>query len=173
MYGSRLVVLGERMTVDAGGVPSRVWRFFRNAVLVVFGLGVIAAIVFVLNAYLHQQEVNRVSVTLGDRGSCDNPEYPLFVSVSNGSSRVVDEVFFEFSARVPGYSSELVDFGYEKWDKIIKPGETMGACWAYRKLRPEMDADFEKSMGRPPKPVQDKAGLQWAVRRVTVFFAGD
>ena len=140
-------------------------RWIKNIILTVVAL-ICAGIAYAgVQSWIYERARSQVRVEIDSLGRGCEPQFPLGVWVINGSSKVVELTHFEFTARRPGFSRDLVSYGnrHRSWDKIIRPGESYGACYAY----PALDA---------PEAVNDhsfafRKSLDWDARGTYVGFA--
>jgi hypothetical protein len=148
----------------ADSVGRTIWKFIRNTILVIIGILVLWGVVALIFHTLNEWKEEKVKVTLTHKGLCTDPAYPLQMMISNDSGETVIETRFSIMARNPGFSTNLVNGGYQKWDAIIKPSQARGTCWAYPRLSDEGYSD-------PPKPSEfKKEDLEWSVERDGVTF---
>ena len=92
--------------------------------------------------YLDAENNNRkkqrdaVTVTVRyDTKSCSK-EFPLFVTIKNGSNKTVEKVSWNIGAYKQGYSNNVVDYGYYSEystlyssDKILNSGQGHAVCY--------------------------------------------
>lgn len=98
----------------------------------------IAGIYLYIQAEEDSKQKQRDAVVISvayDTNACSE-EYPLHVSVRNGSKKVVNKVSWNIGAYRQGYSNNVVDYGYSgeygtpySSDKIISPGQGYGLCY--------------------------------------------
>jgi hypothetical protein len=77
-----------------------------------------------------------VTVTVRyDTKSCSK-EFPLFVTIKNGSNKTVEKVSWNIDAYKQGYSNNVVDYGYSSEystpyssDKILNSGQGHAVCY--------------------------------------------
>jgi len=116
--------------------------------------------------YLQQSDRNSLAsqVTGSTRGTtdCAEPDKPVFVEFSNGSSKQVNVIRFRLVGKRPGFSVETYS-DYLTSYKIIAPHDAYGACWALNRYR-----GLQSS---PDKTAP--ADLQWSVDISSVDFEGD
>jgi hypothetical protein len=105
-------------------------------------IGLAVAGIGVTYLYLQAEENDRkkqkeaVKITVAyDLKACSE-EYPIHITVRNDSKKKVNEVSWNISAHKPGYSNNVVDYGYSgeystpySSDKIINPGQGYGLCY--------------------------------------------
>jgi hypothetical protein len=114
------------------------------------------------NARKKQQDSVTVSV-LYNLKACSK-DYPLHVSIKNDSSKIVDKVSWNIGALKPGYSNNIVDYGYSieystpfSSDKILNPNQQHGLCYKVPKL----------------KDSSDPSTLNWLIVRKSIEFNRD
>lgn len=114
-------------------------------ILIAFFVAVIVAIVGYnqYQTYLTEKEQNLVSISVVYSEENCIPPMPLSVRISNKSKREIVEVGWDFVARRPGYSSNLLDYLDQdaKSDKIIKPGEVWDFCYRVPKSQRFMEPE--------------------------------
>jgi hypothetical protein len=99
-----------------------------------------------------------ISVSIGS--GCNDPQYPISVSISNGTNKRINSVYFKLSARRPGFSSEIYSYT-ETSDRILNPGDRYIACWSLSSY----EMDYGKIKG------EDIRALSWSARLSSVNFA--
>ncbi len=63
--------------------------------------------------------------------SCD-PDFPIFVSFVNNSSKTIKDIEIDIEATLPGHSTNILNWSAEaKYDRIVPPGEGWGQCWSF------------------------------------------
>jgi hypothetical protein len=78
------------------------------------------------------REREAVSITATyDIARC-SPEYPLLISIGNGSSKTIEAISFGIEGHRTGYSAPLYDSGYAGYssDRIITRGSSWVTCWS-------------------------------------------
>jgi hypothetical protein len=107
--------------------------------------------------YIHHDESERQKVSLNvefNISKC-SANYPLLINITNGSTRPVSKIDFDFEARKQGFSDNLVTYSnYNHTDKILMPSETYEICWRL--------PDLKKSV--------DPSELEWTIYHPTVIF---
>jgi len=88
--------------------------------------------------YQENEEKQRDAVTVTvryDTKSCSK-EFPLFVTIKNGSNKTVEKVSWNIGAYKQGYSNNVVDYGYYSEystlyssDKILNSGQGHAVCY--------------------------------------------
>jgi hypothetical protein len=85
-----------------------------------------------------QREKQRDAVVIKitfDIQSCSK-EFPLFVSIVNGSKNIVEKISWNIGAHKKGYSNNVIDYGYSSEystpyssDKILNSGQRFFVCY--------------------------------------------
>jgi hypothetical protein len=76
---------------------------------------------------------------------CAGSEFPIFVGFVNNSSRTVESLAIEMTARLPERSTNILTYGSRvEMDRIIKPGAGFGSCWKFS-VRDEYRTDPQVS----------------------------
>ena len=98
----------------------------------------IAGIYLYIQAEEDRKQKQRDAVVISvayDTKACSE-EYPLHVSVRNGSKKVVNKVSWSIGAYRQGHSNNVVDYGYSSEystpyssDKILNPRQGFGLCY--------------------------------------------
>lgn len=91
---------------------------------------------------------------------CEDPQFPIGVSISNGTKKQINSVDFTLLAKRPGYSSEVYSH-FNTSDRILKPGDVYFACWSL--------ASYELNYGKLKG--EDIKALNWSTRVASVRFA--
>lgn len=64
--------------------------------------------------------------------TCAGGPFPIFVGFVNKSSRTVEYIGIDVSARLPGRSTNILTYdSYVKMDQIVEPGSGFGQCWRF------------------------------------------
>jgi hypothetical protein len=129
--------------------------YLRNGVLAVLALIALLLAYAWISEWLKEREREKVQllVTLNDQ-RCKGTEFPLWITILNGSSKKILEVSMKLSAREPGYSTDLVYGSSYTSDRIILPNEGWSVCYRFPELR--SGADGTK--------------LEWSVKRNWISF---
>lgn len=115
-------------------------------------MGVLAAVVVVgiagIYLYLQAEENDRkkqrdsVAISVIYGSSVCSSEYPIVVNIKNGSRKTVKKVRWNIGAFKPGYSNNVVEYGYSseystayESDKILAPNQSYGVCYKTPKLK--------------------------------------
>ncbi|ANL48629.1 hypothetical protein AMC87_CH04008 [Rhizobium phaseoli] len=105
-------------------------------------IAILAAVIFGLWAYSSLNENARKaslrSLFVTVSATCNRSDYPLYVTLTNGTGKTVTSTSFKVSGYKPGYSSSVAS----EWlttDKIMKPGEVYTACWRVNGYGKEID----------------------------------
>jgi hypothetical protein len=76
---------------------------------------------------------------------CAGSEFPIFVGFVNNSSRTVESLVIEMTARLPERSTNILTYGSRvEMDRIIEPGGGYGSCWRFS-VRDEYRTDPQVS----------------------------
>lgn len=104
----------------------------------------------------------RAKITMSARADlgCNDPEYPIGVSISNGTTKRINSIYFMLAARRPGFSSDIYSY-YHTSDRILDPGDVYFACWSL--------SSYETSHGKIRG--EDIKALNWSTRLSSVRFA--
>jgi hypothetical protein len=82
-----------------------------------------------------------VSVSAANDFCATEENYPIWVSIENGSSRPLESTVFRFVAKIPGHSSNIVLGGYSFTDQIVQPGYRLQQCHAVPQMWDYRDRD--------------------------------
>lgn len=103
--------------------------------VIVLGIG---ATYLYFEAEKNERKRQKDSVTVSisyDLKAC-SAEYPLLIAIKNGSKKRVNKVSWNIGAFKPGYSNNIVDYGYSSEygtpyssDKILNSGQGNGLCY--------------------------------------------
>jgi hypothetical protein len=85
-----------------------------------------------------QRERQREAVAITiifDTQSCSK-EFPLLVSIINGSENILEKISWNIGAHKKGYSNNVIDYGYSSEystpyssDKILNSGQRFSVCY--------------------------------------------
>jgi hypothetical protein len=74
-------------------------------------------------------------------------EHPIFIRVSNNSSRTVTFIRVDVSAYVPGYSTNILPYDAQaRTDRIIPPGTAHYTCWRFKAKPGYETQDMKKAL---------------------------
>jgi hypothetical protein len=129
--------------------------------LVVVGIGG-AYFYFEEEAKERKRQRNSVIINISyDLNACSTG-YPLHVTINNQSKKRVDKVSWNVGAFRPGYSNNIVDYGYSgeydtpySSDKILNSGQGSGSCYT----APAIEGDHDPKI------------LSWSVIHKRVEFS--
>ncbi|MBY3344895.1 hypothetical protein [Rhizobium laguerreae] len=111
----------------------RFTRFTIWAIVVVIAIGALGVALMVATDSARQaarkKEISKVLLRADVNSAACKPEYPMHVSFSNGNDFAIDEVSFRIYAHQFGHSNSLYS-DYLTSDRVLKPGDEYGACWA-------------------------------------------
>lgn len=141
-------------------------RYFRNGILALLALLALVIGYAWAEATLRQWKEDKVVLKVNpDEPRCKGTEFPLLITILNGSSETLLEVSMRLAAREPGYSTDLVDYSSASYqsDRIIPSNEGWSVCYKFPKLRGE-------DHWQKPTDVVDKAKLEWSITRNWVTF---
>jgi hypothetical protein len=136
-----------------------IFKWLLIALLVVVGLvAVIAACMAAYTWYYETRHVANieVNVNVAKDGVCKTDDFPIFVGVINRSERTIEKVTFRLSAKMKDRSTDLTEYHSNSDDRIIKPTQGFGNCWAAPKLREQ---------------VPDVRSLNWSIESKSFYFA--
>jgi len=110
------------------------WLFFALVGIAGIALAVIGSF-YAYNYFTYERHAAQVKaiVNARDKGvfACaKEPDYPIFVAIINNSSKTIEEVSFSLEARRKSFTTNLATYASFTDDKIRKPGEGWGTCWA-------------------------------------------
>jgi hypothetical protein len=105
-------------------------------------IGVIVLCAGAAYLYFEEQDKQRerqrdaVAITITfDTQSCSK-EFPLLVSIINGSKNIVEKISWNIGAYKKGYSNNVIDYGYSSEssmpyssDKILNSGQRLSVCY--------------------------------------------
>jgi hypothetical protein len=80
--------------------------------------------------FTYEVPKSQVVVTVANDPQACTPQFPLLVSVLNGSSRVIVRTWVYVSAHIPNRSTDYAKFESLDSDRIIPPGEEWRQCWS-------------------------------------------
>jgi|TARA_R110001583_G_scaffold167075_1_gene319894 hypothetical protein len=83
-----------------------------------------------------ERQIDAVTITITfDKKSCSQ-EFPLLVSIINGSKNIVEKISWNIGAHKRGHSNNVVDYGYSSEystpyssDKILNSGQRFSVCY--------------------------------------------
>lgn len=116
--------------------------------------------------YLHfeqrsaERERSRISIAVTANTGCEDPEYPLSVSISNGTRKTIEHLTFDLVAIRPGHSGKFYDRLLSS-DRIIPANHTYRACW-------KLDRSAVRGGGAEKLDVKP---LEWTATTSSVRFA--
>jgi hypothetical protein len=156
------------MPIGPDGQPYRrgFWRALGRLTIMATGtlaLGC-AAIIGAIVAHKYwdyELPKSKVAVSVGlNQELCKDPQFPLFVSVENNSSRRILSYTVYPLARIPGRSTNLGD-SLEPFssDHIVEPGKGVGLCYEAR-IKSYRPSDIASRFGE----------LTWNVESFSVDF---
>jgi hypothetical protein len=124
------------------------WLFKWIGIAIAAALG-LALVVFSgawgWNWYTHDRHAEKVQVIVANKRSpsaaakltsdgkspterCSD-EFPVFVGFTNDSTRTIESIWIDVSARLPGHSTNILSYDSDlKSDRIVPPGEGYGYC---------------------------------------------
>lgn len=114
-------------------------------------MGILAALAVVgiagVYLYLQAEENDRkkqrdaVSINITYGSPVCSSDFSLAVNIMNGSRKTVTKVRWNIGAYKPGYSNNVVDYGYSseystpyESDKILSPNQSFAVCYKTPKL---------------------------------------
>jgi hypothetical protein len=63
---------------------------------------------------------------------CAGSDFPIFVGFFNNSSRTVESIVIDVTARLPERSTNILTYGSRvEMDRIIEPRTGFGSCWKF------------------------------------------
>lgn len=92
-------------------------------ILLLIGFGVLK------DWYSYDRHKAKVKVSAKFDTAVCGKEYPLKITVLNGSSRTINETSVYISVTNRGFSTKLNDSSSQKIDKILPPMEGWESCW--------------------------------------------
>ena len=115
--------------------------------IVLLGLIVLALVIgggaWAWNCYSHDRHVAKIQPVVTHKGApaskvvadtkpaeelCSD-EFPIFVGFTNGSSRTIEYVQIDVTARLPGHSTNILKYDSNlKMDRIVEPGGGFRYC---------------------------------------------
>ncbi|MGE3986726.1 hypothetical protein [Pseudorhodoplanes sp.] len=111
------------------------WLFYVVAAIVAIFFAIIG-LTYCYQWYSHDRHEAKVafSIFASKSSICKDDKHPIFVGIVNNSGRTIESVSFTLKANRPDRSSNLVRYHSYSDDKIIKPTEGFGNCWAVPEL---------------------------------------
>lgn len=105
-------------------------------------IAILVAAVFGIWAYSSLSETTRKSslksLVVNISATCSQPDYPLHITLTNGTGKTVTSTSFTVTGYKPGYSSSVATEFFTT-DKIMKPGDAYAACWRVNGYGTEVD----------------------------------
>jgi len=81
----------------------------------------------------------------GTERDCAGSDFPIFVGFFNNSSRTVESIVINVTARLPERSTNILTYrSYVETDRIIEPRTGVGSCWKFS-VRDEYRTDPQVS----------------------------
>lgn len=143
------------------------FNFPKQVVALFFVLAVVGGSLFAWNYWdqqARQAEIQSVLVsTIYSTEACST-DYPMVVTIRNGSKRVLTQVTFDIKGNRPGYSRAIMDSSYRSYtsDKIIAAGKDWTMCWT----APGFAYDFPQNQQASVVP----SALEWKVENIHPVF---
>ncbi|MBM3528142.1 MAG: hypothetical protein FJX62_08620 [Alphaproteobacteria bacterium] len=135
-----------------------IFKWLLYAALAITGLVAAAvAIGYSYQHFTHDRHEAKLQFTVNPKRDsvCKDDKHPIFVGVVNNSVRTVDRVEFTLKANRSGRSSNMARYHSYSDDKIIKPTEGFGNCWAVPDLN---------------ETIADPRSLEWGILYKTIRF---
>ncbi|MBX5236320.1 hypothetical protein HJC02_29280 [Rhizobium sp. NLR4a] len=105
-------------------------------------IAILAAVIFGFWAYSSLNESARKasleSLFVTVSATCTQSDYPLYVTLTNGTGKTVTSTSFTVNGYKAGFSSSVASDWFTT-DKIMKPGERYAACWRLSGYGKEID----------------------------------
>jgi hypothetical protein len=124
--------------------------------IALLGLIVVGAFIFAIGFgwawWTNGRHVSRVSVTVMRSDKlCADPAFPIFVGITNGSTKTIQSTTFEVTAHLPDHSTNVLGYQSLSWDNVIKPNGGFGQCYNFTPVESYKDsaavAIFEGKIG--------------------------
>jgi hypothetical protein len=109
------------------------FKWFFVALLCLIAVGaVIFAFGFSWTWWTNGRHVSKVSATVMRSDKlCADPAFPIFVGITNGSTKTIQSATFEVSAHLPDHSTNILGYRSISWDNVIKPSGVFGQCYNF------------------------------------------
>ena len=108
---------------------------------------------FFLKEEMKERDHKSVSIIISyDLDNCSK-DFPLNTRILNNNKKILNRVFWDISAKREGYSSDVLEYSAyssRTSDKILKPGESYGVCYA----APEINS------GSPPNLIWEAVKIR-------------
>jgi hypothetical protein len=129
-------------------------------ILILLGIGAATWIYSTAESNAAAKERSKIVMSARTDIGCDDPQFPIGVSISNGTKKQINSVDFTILAKRPGYSSDVYSH-FHTSDRILKPGDVYFACWSL--------ASYELNYGKLKG--EDIKALNWSTRVSSVRFS--
>ncbi len=136
-FRNRLNIFIKPIEIQIGIILLFVFPKQMGILLVVVVVGIVTTYLY-LEAENKKQKKQRDDVTVTiryDTKSCSK-EFPLLVTIKNGSKKTVNKVSWNIGAYKKGYSNNVVEYGYSgeyrtpySSDKILSSGQGHAVCY--------------------------------------------
>lgn len=110
------------------------YRMLRSVKYLLFGIATIGAFftgyTYLPTLLIEKPEAIVTGSVTYDPTAC-SAEYPLLVTIKNGTDDVLTSISFNISGRREGYSTTLYGTGFSHYstDKIVPSGNVEDSCW--------------------------------------------
>lgn len=125
----------EEITVNYYTSEPKSAKIFKKIVIVVVLIVVLAAAWVIYNNIQSRKAQANVTVNIEySKSQCNNPAYPLLVTIENKAAKTINNVTFYVEVYFPGNSNNLAHPEKYVNYKIVAPGKTVQTCYQLPKL---------------------------------------
>ncbi len=106
----------------------KIFKIINKIILIIILLIICVGYYFYQKEQKKEKQSEKVIMTIKyDLYNCEK-EYPLFVTISNNSNKIINFIEYSISIYEKGYSTDISTFNKYSSDRIITPGMTYNQC---------------------------------------------